>query len=120
MYSEAGRAPYTQLSGSAERSFLDHMLLETERVHGRVRRYTAPDEFPFFPEAVPPPELPVDLDAPALLHPCAVNLNAQIRAVYERRALPAKNLMNHRTVLEGPCIVQNVGKMMLCRFFKFA
>ena len=39
---EAGRAPYTQLSGSAERSFLDHMLLETERVHGRVRRYTAP------------------------------------------------------------------------------
>ena len=86
---EAGRAPYTQLSGSAERSFLDHMLLETERVHGRVRRYTAPDEFPFFPEAVPPPELPVDLDAPALLHPCAVNLNAQIRAVYERRALPA-------------------------------
>ena len=60
---EAGRAPYTQLSGSAERSFLDHMLLETERVHGRVRRYTAPDEFPFFPEA--PAELPVDLDAPA-------------------------------------------------------
>ena len=60
-----------------------HAAGDAMGVHGRVRRYTAPDEFPFFPEAVPPPELPVDLDAPALLGPCAVNLNAQIRAVYD-------------------------------------
>ena len=38
-------------------SFLDYMLCETERLHARVRRYTSPDEYPFFPGQLPPPEL---------------------------------------------------------------
>lgn len=34
------------------------MLWETEQMHGKVRRYTSPDEHPFFPHDVPPLILP--------------------------------------------------------------
>jgi len=68
-------------------SFLDYMLCETERLHARVRRYTSPDEYPFFPGQLPPPELKL-LDFPALLHPSCVNLNDRIKALYTQRVLP--------------------------------
>ena len=68
-------------------SFLDYMLCETERLHARVRRYTSPDEYPFFPGQLPPPELKL-LDFPALLHPSCVNLNERIKALYTQRVLP--------------------------------
>ena len=55
---ERGAAAYRQLGG-ADMSFLDYMLVETERLHSRVRRYTSPDEYPFFPGKLPPPELPL-------------------------------------------------------------
>ena len=40
-------------------SFLDFFFRETEKVHSLVRRYTSPDEHPFFPNELPPPVLPL-------------------------------------------------------------
>lgn len=34
-------------------SLLEYVLRETEQVHGSVRRYTSPDESPFFPGTDP-------------------------------------------------------------------
>lgn len=39
-------------------SALEYLLRETEAIHGRIRRYTSPDEHAFFPEDVPEPILP--------------------------------------------------------------
>ena len=39
-------------------SLLDYLMQETEQLHGKIRRYTSPDEHPFFPEALPPLVLP--------------------------------------------------------------
>ena len=39
-------------------SLLEYLLRETEQTHGRIRRYTSPDENAFFPEALPPLVLP--------------------------------------------------------------
>ena len=33
---------------------LDYLLKETEHLHGKIRRFTSPDEHPFFPDDVPP------------------------------------------------------------------
>ena len=34
-------------------SLFDYMLMETERLHAKVRRYTSPEEHPFFPNFLP-------------------------------------------------------------------
>ena len=68
-------------------SLVGFMLLECERSHSKVRRYTSPDEHPFFqdlPEPILPP-LRLD-DSP--LRPNAINLNATIRIAYEREIVP--------------------------------
>ena len=68
-------------------SFLDWILLQQERVHAQVRRYQAPDEYPFFPGQLPAPFL-APLSYPALLHPNAVNINDKIKAAYIDHILP--------------------------------
>jgi len=39
-------------------SLLEYLLRETERIHGRIRRYTNPDETAFYPNELPPIILP--------------------------------------------------------------
>lgn len=68
-------------------SFLDFMLRETERLHSLVRRYASPDECAFFPEDLPPPLLPL-LQCPRVLHPNSINVNAQVKALYQGRIIP--------------------------------
>lgn len=34
-------------------TFLEYLLMDTEAVHGRIRRYTSPDEHAFFPDVLP-------------------------------------------------------------------
>ncbi|KAF8418058.1 chorismate mutase [Tirmania nivea] len=68
-------------------SFLDYILRETEHIHARVRRYQAPDEYPFFPEGLPEPFLP-PLTYPQLLHPNTVNINLSILEAYTKHFLP--------------------------------
>ena len=48
-------------------SLTDYLLSEQERLHSRVRRYQAPDEYPFFPGCLEKPILQ-PLAYPKILH----------------------------------------------------
>lgn len=71
-------------------SFLDWMLQQQETIHAQVRRYQAPDEYPFFPSDLPanPPFL-APLTYPKLLHPNNVNINDKIKKAYVEHIIPA-------------------------------
>eukprot|EP00640_Fibrocapsa_japonica_P002044 CAMPEP_0113938026 /NCGR_PEP_ID=MMETSP1339-20121228/4462_1 /TAXON_ID=94617 /ORGANISM="Fibrocapsa japonica" /LENGTH=348 /DNA_ID=CAMNT_0000940957 /DNA_START=63 /DNA_END=1109 /DNA_ORIENTATION=+ /assembly_acc=CAM_ASM_000762 len=78
------------LDGAKERtqaSFLEYFLFETEKLHARVRRYTSPEEYPFFADMIPPPILPL-LNFPHLLQPHSVNLNHVILKRYVDEVVP--------------------------------
>lgn len=70
-------------------SLLEYLLRETEQVHGRIRRFTSPDENAFFPEDLPLLMLP-PLSFPPILHqPAAViNINDKIMKMYADQVLP--------------------------------
>ena len=71
-------------------SLLEHMLRETEAVHGRVRRYTSPDEHAFYPSLLPQPLLPPLAFSSSPLARCAdeINLNGRVLGAYLSHALP--------------------------------
>jgi len=70
------------------RSLMDHMLRENECSHGQVRRYTSPDENPFFLEAKDvTPVMPL-LDFPATIKPNKINFNNKIKSIYLEKILP--------------------------------
>jgi chorismate mutase len=52
------------------------------------RRYTSPDEHPFFPEKLVDPVLPL-LNYPRKIQPNKVNLNQKILGIYLAKILPA-------------------------------
>lgn len=68
-------------------SLLDWMLREMERLQSLVRRYEAPDEYPFFPDAVQMPILQ-PLAYPKILHPNDVDVNQAIKRKYIEVVLP--------------------------------
>ena len=68
-------------------SLLDFMLHETEKSHALVRRYTSPDEHPFF-DHLPSPILPALDFSKTPLHPNHININATIRILYEEKIIP--------------------------------
>ena len=68
-------------------SLVGFMLHECERSHAKVRRYSSPDEHPFF-EALPDPILPPLHLSDSPLRPNTINMNATIRNVYEREIVP--------------------------------
>ncbi|KAJ3365579.1 chorismate mutase aro7 [Allomyces javanicus] len=68
-------------------SFLDYFLLETERIHARVRRYTSPDEYPFN-DNLPAPVLPA-LDFANHLIPNKINVNHHVKSMYLLNILPS-------------------------------
>lgn len=63
------------------------MLSETERLHSLVRRYDAPDEYPFFPQVLQRPMLQ-PLNYPKILHGNNVNVNSVIKDKYINEILP--------------------------------
>ena len=67
-------------------SLVGFLLHESERAYAKVRRYTSPDEHPFFHD-LPKPILPA-LDFKNPLHPNAININDRIRAAYEQEIVP--------------------------------
>ncbi|OXV09198.1 hypothetical protein Egran_03040 [Elaphomyces granulatus] len=69
-------------------SLMDYLLREQERIHSRVRRYQAPDEYPFFPDAIEKPILQ-PLEYPPILHDNDVNINPIIKERYIEEILPA-------------------------------
>jgi len=90
-------------------SLLDFMLLETERLHARVRRYTSPDEHAFFPHRLPAPQLPL-LDFPPVLHPSVCNLNGEVMDMYLNHVVPglceATDDQQH-----GSCVVADIAAL---------
>lgn len=70
-------------------SFLEFMLIETEKLHAKVRRYTSPEEHAFYPNLLPPPILPV-LDYPTILSQVdknVVNVNAEVLRWYTEKII---------------------------------
>jgi len=66
---------------------MEYFLLETEKVHAKVRRYTSPEEHPFFPNDLPPPILP-PLTYPPILHQNNININPRIMELYVSQIVP--------------------------------
>ena len=67
-------------------SFLDYILRGTEALHSTIRRYTSPDEHPFF-KNLPEPVLPIDAyDFP--IKKTDVNINDQIKEIYINNIVP--------------------------------
>ena len=72
-----------QLGGE---SLLGFLLHECECSHTKVRRYTSPDEHPFYTDLPEPVLPPLSYDDP--LVPNTININARIREAYEREIVP--------------------------------
>lgn len=64
------------------------MLREQEHLQSLVRRYQAPDEYPFFPDALQEPILQ-PLRYPKVLHPNTVTVNDKLKDSYIHHILPA-------------------------------
>lgn len=79
--------PNSNLALPPTLSLADYVLSETERLHSLVRRYDAPDEYPYFPEVLQRPFLQ-PLNYPRVLHPNNVNVNATIKEKYIKEILP--------------------------------
>ena len=79
-----------------ELSFLEYMLLGTEALHCRSRRYTSPEEFPFFPErllggpmeALPKLQYPTDLLS-SVGGASTLNFNRSLLKQYIETILPS-------------------------------
>lgn len=67
-------------------SLVGFILLESERCHAKVRRYTSPDEHPFYMN-LPEPILPPLHYRDNPLHENTININAEIRTIYEEKII---------------------------------
>lgn len=79
--------PCSNLALPPTLSLADYILSETERLHSLVRRYDAPDEYPFFPQVLVRPMLQA-IEYPRILHPNNVNVNDIIKEKYTKEVLP--------------------------------
>ncbi|KAI5921545.1 chorismate mutase [Camillea tinctor] len=77
-----------EIGTNEQLSFMDWYLREQEKLQSLIRRYEAPDEYPFFPEALQKPILK-PLEYPKILHPNNVNVNEKIKKFYIENFLPA-------------------------------
>jgi len=75
--------------GGRQQSMVEYILRNTEQMHGQIRRYTSPDEHPFYPEDLPKLVLP-PINYPSLLHPYGerININDQVMTLYFENLLP--------------------------------
>jgi chorismate mutase len=79
------RGAFPALAGGE--SLVGHLLRETECAHAAMRRYTSPDEHPFFDD-LPPPKLPPLAFPDNPLRPNSVNFNSRLRQAYEQEVIP--------------------------------
>lgn len=70
-----------------DETFLDYFLIETERVHSRMRRYTSPDEHAYFPDRLVQPSLPL-LNFPVIIKPNKLNYNHKVKTLYLEKIVP--------------------------------
>ncbi|KAF5093303.1 hypothetical protein D0Z03_002471 [Geotrichum reessii] len=92
----------------SDKSLLDFLLLESEKTHGLVRRYQAPDEIPFFPSCIPEPILPPN-EYPQVLasYESEINVNSEIMKVYTKEIVPLVSAGD----IEQP---ENYGSTAIC------
>jgi chorismate mutase len=83
IYKKEGGIDIPGFSGS----YVDFLLHGTECLHSRVRRYTSPDEFPFFDD-LPQPILKSGPGAGKDGASKVLNYNTRIKAVYEKEIVP--------------------------------
>jgi chorismate mutase len=80
-------------SDSKALSFLEYMCVGTEALHYAVRRYSSPEENPFFPNRLPEEKILDDLEFPNLLSPIGgasdVNFNEILMKKYIDVIVPA-------------------------------
>lgn len=70
-------------------SFLEWLLLQTEKTHSQVRRYEAPDETPFFAGQLPQPLLPsIEYPKVLALYSDEINVNGEILKFYVDHIVP--------------------------------
>jgi len=69
------------------KSLMDYLLFENECSHAKVRRYTSPDEHPFF-SGLPAPILPALDYADNPLSANTINVNDRIKKVYMNEIIP--------------------------------
>ena len=81
IYRPGGLGP--QLGGE---SLMAYLLHECERAHAKVRRYTSPDEHPFFHDLPAPALPPAAYKNP--LRSNAININDRIQRAYEEEIIP--------------------------------
>jgi chorismate mutase len=81
VYKPDGVGP--ELGGESLMGFILH---ESEKSHAKVRRYTSPDEHPFF-SGLPAPILP-PLRFVNPLRSNTININSRIRDLYEKKIVP--------------------------------
>ncbi|KAF3912335.1 hypothetical protein AA313_de0206024 [Arthrobotrys entomopaga] len=77
------------LPDSSGGTFLDWIFKKQEEVYASVRRYQAPDEYPFFPEVLEVVPILKPLNYPKILYPNTVNINPKIIKVYISKIVPA-------------------------------
>lgn len=71
-------------------SLLEYAIRETEHVHGKLRRYTSPDEHAFFPESLPSLVMaPITFDPVLASYSKSININQKILQVYTKEVVPA-------------------------------
>lgn len=72
-------------------SVMEYLLCGTEKLHGSVRRYTSPDEHPFFPEELTPIILP-EIQYPKILPDSTRKtvLNHEILEYYVQKIIPGE------------------------------
>ncbi len=68
-------------------SFVDYLLHGTEALHATVRRYTSPDEHPFFDNLPDPILSPLDYEEP--IKETSININDRVKRTYEDEIIPA-------------------------------
>ena len=69
-------------------SFSDWVLRSQEELQSKIRRYQAPDEHPFFPDAMQRPILP-EIQYPKVLWENDVNVNPELKRRYVEEVLPS-------------------------------
>lgn len=68
-----------------DKSFMEHLLEETEKIHSQVRRYTAPDECPFSSD-LPKPIIEKEYEWPIKRND--ININDKILDLYINNIIP--------------------------------
>lgn len=76
---KANPAVYAKEADLGHKSFLDLFFGQIEKAHSLMRRYTSPDEHPYYPDELERPILPL-LNYSAVVRPNNININPKARA----------------------------------------